>query len=77
MGTGYFGTVLSMTQFAANTAALVPRKEVPAIIPGTSSRPADIYHSLRGLPAGLDATVISTLQKKNVLGASSSQGFAL
>ena len=77
MGTGYFGTVLSMMQFAANTAALVPRKEVLAIMPGTSNRPADIYPPMRGLPTALDVTVISTLQKKTVLGASSSQGFAL
>ena len=50
---------------AAQTAALAPRKEVPSLIPGTSSRPADVYISnwMRGQPAALDVHVISTLQQ--------------
>ena len=42
---------------AAQTAALAPRKEAPALIPGSSSRPADVYLPVwsRGKP---DVTVI-------------------
>ena len=41
---------------AAQTAALAPRKEVPSLIPRTSSRPADVYlpNWMRGQPAALD-----------------------
>lgn len=64
---------------AAQTAALAPRKEVPSLIPGSSSRPADIYlpNWKRGLPAALDVTVISTLQQQTVDGASTTPGYAL
>ena len=49
---------------AAQSADLAPRKEVPSLIPGTLSRPADIFlpNWQRGQPAALDVTVISTLQ---------------
>ena len=61
------------------SAALAPRKEVPALIPGTSSRPADVYlpNWRRGQPAALDVTVISTLQQLTLEGAASTQGHAL
>ena len=38
---------------AAQTAALAPRKEAPSLIPGSSSRPADVYlpNWKRGKPA--------------------------
>ena len=64
---------------AAQSAALAPRREVPSLIPGSSSRPADIYlpHWKRGLPAALDVTVISSLQQLTVVGASTTQGHAL
>ena len=64
---------------AAQSAALAPRKEVPALIPGSSSRPADIYlpNWYRGQPAALDVTVISTLQNLTVEGAAKTQGHAL
>ena len=64
---------------AAQSAALAPRKEVPALIPGTSSRPADVFLPIwkRGQPAALDVTVISTLQNLTVAGAASTQGHAL
>ena len=64
---------------AAQSAALAPRKEVPSLIPGTCSRPADMYLPiwLRGQPAALDVTVISTMQQLTVTGASSTQGHAL
>ena len=41
---------------AAQAAALAPRKEVPSLIPGTRSRPADIFlpNWCRGRPAALD-----------------------
>ena len=64
---------------AAQSAALAPRREVPSLIPGSSSRPADIYlpHWKRGLPAALDVTVISSLQQLTIVGASTTQGHAL
>ena len=64
---------------AAQSAALAPRKEVPSLIPGTSSRPADIFlpNWCRGRPAALDVTVISTLQSLTLAGAASTQGHAL
>ena len=64
---------------AAQSAALAPRREVPSLIPGSSSRPADVYlpHWKRGQPAALDVSVISTLQQLTVNGASTTQGYAL
>ena len=53
---------------AAQSAALAPRKEIPSLIPGTNSRPADIF---------LDITVISTLQSSILPAAANSQGHAL
>ena len=55
---------------AAQSAALVPRKEVPSLIPGTNSRPADIFlpNWCMGRPAALDVTVISTLQPLTLAG---------
>ena len=49
---------------AAQTAALAPRREFPSLIPGSQSRPADVYLPSwdRGRPAALDVSVISTLQ---------------
>ena len=65
--------------FAAQTAALAPRKEVPPLIPGTHSRPADIFLPIwqRSQPAALDVTVISTLQQSTVEGAAVTQDYAL
>ena len=64
---------------AAQSAALAPRKEVPSLIPGTSSCPADIYlpNWCRGRPAALDVTMISTMQSLTLAGATSTQGHAL
>ena len=64
---------------AAQSAALAPRKEVPALIPGTRSRPPDVYlpNWKRGQPTALDVTVISTLQQLTLEGAMTSQGHAL
>ena len=49
---------------AAQSAALAPKKETPSLIPGSSSRPADIFLPCwkRGKPAALDVTVISQVQ---------------
>ena len=60
-------------------AALAPRKEVPSLIPGTSSRPADVYlpNWMRGQPAALDVHVISTLQQLTLKEAAVTQGHAL
>ena len=64
---------------AAQSAALAPRKEVPSLIPGSSSRPADVYlpNWTRGQPAALEVTVISPLQQLTLQGAASTQGHAL
>ena len=64
---------------AAQSAALGPRKEVPSLIPGGKSRPADLYFPYwrHGKPAALDVTVISPLQKLTLQGAATSQGHAL
>ena len=64
---------------AAQSAALAPRKEVPSLIPECSSRPADVFLPIwdRGRSAALDVTVISTMQKRALAGAATTQGFAL
>ena len=64
---------------AAQSAALAPRREVPSLIPGSNSRPADVFlpQWKRGQPAAIDVTVISTLQQLTVVGASTTKGHAL
>ena len=64
---------------AAQTATLAPRKEAPSLIPGSSSRPADVYlpNWKRGKPAALDVSVISTMQNLTVTGAATTPGHAL
>ena len=64
---------------AAQTAALAPRKEVTSLIPGTLSRPADIFLPIwqRSQPAALDVTVISILQQSTVEVAAVTRGYAL
>ena len=64
---------------AAQSAALAPRKEAPSVIPGSSSRPADVYlpNWKRGQPAALDSHVISTMQQQTLVGASTTPGHAL
>ena len=44
---------------AAQSAALAPRREAPSLVPGSQSRPADIYLPCwkRGRPAAVDVTV--------------------
>ena len=81
MGTESFDTTQSATQCSPqpNPLPLAPRKEVPSLIPGTLSRHADIFlpNWLRGQPAALDVTVISTLQQSTLQGAASTHGHAL
>ena len=64
---------------AAQSAALCPRKEMPSLIPGSRSRPADVYVPLwvGHRPAAMDVTVISPLQQLTLSGASSIAGHAL
>ena len=64
---------------AAQSAALSPRREVPSIVPGSCSRPADLYlpYWSHGKPAAMDVTVISSLQDQRVSQAATSQGSAL
>ena len=52
---------------------------MPALIPGTSSRLADVFLPIwkRSQPAALDVTVISTLQNLTVAGAASTQDHTL
>ncbi len=68
---------------AVQSAALVPRKEVPSLIPGSSSCPADVYlpNWRRGQPDALDVTVtlIPTLklQPLTLAGAATTPSHAL
>ena len=64
---------------AAQSAALSPRQEAPCLIPGSQSRPADVFLPTwsRGRPAALDITVISPLQQATLQGAATTQGHAL
>ena len=64
---------------AAQAAALAPRKEVLSLIPGSSSRPADVYltNCKRGQPAAIDVIVISILQQQTQTGAANTPGYAL
>ena len=64
---------------AAQSAALAPRREAPSLVPGSQSRPADIYLPCwkRGRPpAAVDVTVISTMQQSTIQGAAENQGHA-
>jgi len=64
---------------AAQSAALCPQKEVPSLIAGSRSRPADIYlpNLEGGQPAAMDVTVISPLQRLTLSSASSVAGHAM
>ena len=64
---------------AARAAALAPRREVPSLIPGTRSRPADIFlpNWSGGRPAALDVTVISPMQSLTLERAAITPGHAL
>ena len=64
---------------AAQSAGLAPVREVPSLIPNSSSRPAYIFFPLwkGGKPAALDVTVISSLQSSTVAEAAFTQGAAL
>ena len=64
---------------AAQSAALAPRKEMPSLVPGRASRPADVFLPTceRGQPAALDVTIVSTLQNRTVARAASVLGYAL
>lgn len=54
---------------AAQSAPLVPRKEVSSLIPGSHSHFADVYLNWKkGQPATLDVSVISTLRSSFWLG---------
>ena len=63
----------------AQSAALAPWREAPLLIPGSSSRPADVYlpNWMRGQPAALDMTVISPMQQLTIAGAARSPGYVL
>ena len=64
---------------ATQSAALVPQKEMPSLIPGGSSCPANIFlpYWKCGHPVALDVTIISPLQKLTFSSAAVSQGHAL
>ena len=63
----------------AQSAALAPWRELPELIAGSASRPADVFlpNWCRGHPAALDVTVILTMQEHTVTGAATTQGHAL
>ena len=65
--------------FAAQAAALGPRREAPSLVPNSSSRPADILLPSwsQGRSAALDVSVISPLQKLTLSGAATFPGHAL
>jgi hypothetical protein len=64
---------------AAHSAALAPRMEVAGLIPGSNSRPADVFLPSweNGKAAAIDVTVISSLQKALIRDSASTPGFAL
>ena len=63
----------------AQSAALAPWKEAPSLIPSSSSHPADIYLPIwmRGQPAPLDITVLSTMQQLTQASVASTPSYAL
>ena len=63
---------------ATQSAALVPWREVPSLIPSSRNRPADIFFPswVRRQPAALDVTTISSMQPATINGAASTQGYA-
>ena len=63
----------------ARSAALAPKKEIPSLIHGTRSPPADIFLPkwLGGRPAVLDVIVISPIQSLTLEGAATTPGHAL
>ena len=74
----YITTLFGMLS-AAQSASLSPRREVPSLVPGSSSCPADVFLPCwtHGRPATLDVSVISPLQQLTLQEAASSQGHAL
>ena len=64
---------------AAQSAALAPSKEMPNLIPDSSSRPADVFLPIwsRGRPLAIDVQVISPLQQQIVGSAALAPGHAL
>jgi hypothetical protein len=63
----------------ASSASVSPRKEVPSLIPDSTSRPADLFLPSwsGGKPTAMDVTVINPLQQLTLSEASSVQGAAL
>ena len=83
---GYAGERISRHNFlrdalfqCASQAALGPTKEQRALIPGESSRPADVYipNWVEGRDAALDVTVVSPLQQALVERAAEEPGHVL
>ena len=79
-GTGTGPPVIIPFVFSATqSAGLAPSKEMPNLIPDTSSRPADVFLPTwsRGWPAALDVQVISPLRQQTLGKAASTSGHAL
>ena len=74
-----YDAVRDVLYAAAPSAALAPRKEMPSLIPGSSSRRADIFLPKwkGGRPVALDITVISSLQEQTINNAALVQGSVL
>jgi hypothetical protein len=64
---------------AAHSAALAPRKEMPSLIPGSISRPADVFIPSwsAGKAAAVDVTVVSPLQSSMLRDSAITPGFAV
>ena len=63
---------------AEQSAALVPQKEMPSLVPRSTSRPADIFLlTWERSAAALDITFVPTLQYQTVAGAASVSCYAL
>ena len=63
----------------ASSAGLTPRREVPHLVPGSQSRPADVFLPVweGGLPTAVDISVVSTLQEGLVVAGAAKAGHAL
>ena len=63
----------------AASAHLAPTKEDRALLPNTDNRPADVMvpNFIGGLHAGLDISVINSLQNQTVTRAATEPGYAL
>ena len=72
------GTDFSVTFYPGCTFQWARLQEVPSLILGSSSRPADIFlHNWkRGHPTPFDVTLISSMQQQTIQGGANTPDFA-